>query len=547
LTLEQFETNLRESELLGHSQLDSIRTEIDGGLYADPTTLAASLLSRGVLTAWQCEKLLAGIDRGFILGKYKLQRLIANSDMSSVYEAEHLLLHRRVALKILSKELAGDGSFLERFYREAQAVASLDHPNIMRGFDVGQEGDYHYLVMEFIEGTSLQGLVEVGGPLPFDQAAELIRQAALGLGHAHQAGLIHRDIKPANLLLDLEGTVKILDLGLVRSLSHEEDGQAGLTRIHDERVLGTVDYLSPEQAIDSHDVDIRTDIYSLGCTLYFLLVGSPPFSKGTLAERLLAHQTQTAPPISISRPDVPEGLARIVERMLAKKPEERFQNPAEVSTALNDWLLGLRRDSSSIINHEGAPHVRPSRGKERREGLRLPRPATQHAKVAVKVVSPRASLTPSAASNLNSWISDDPKIVPRDFGPTNRPLLECWERWVIVMQALSSPGITRPRIDETTYRRIYYELRQAYRASFADADESTRRILRKIEDLTSPWPTLRSLISILRGEMKHDILMQATEIDLLFQRRSRHNLSTLSLALLLASGAALYLLFSYLS
>jgi serine/threonine protein kinase len=546
LTLEQFASSLRESGLLSRSQLDSISTEIAGGLHAGPTSLAASLCSRGVLTKWQSEKLLAGIDRGFFLGKFKLQRLIAKSDMSSVYEAEHLLLHRRVALKILSKELAGDGSFLDRFYREARAIARLDHSNIVRGFDVGQEGDYHYIVMEFVEGASLQGLVEADGPLPFDKAAELIRQAALGLEHAHRAGLIHRDIKPANLLLDLEGTVKILDLGLVRSLPNEEDGQAGLTRLHDERVMGTVDYLSPEQAIDSHDVDIRTDIYSLGCTLYFLLVGSSPFSKGTLAERLLAHQTQPATPIAVSRPDVPKDLALIVDRMLAKRPEGRFQDSGDVATALSDWILS-RRDPSTIINDEGVSRVRPSRGRERPESLRRSRPAAQSATVSGRVGASRPITVPSRASNASLCVAHHSKVLPREAGRTTRSLIECWERWVIVMQALGSQTITRRRIDEATYRQIYHELQQAYRVSFADADESARRILRKIEDLTSPWPTLRSLLSILRSDMKDSILMQANEIDQLFQRRAKRSLSTRSLALLLASGIALYLILSYLS
>ena len=534
LTLEQFVSNLQKSGLLGRAQLDAIRSEVGEGSHPDPSSVAAALRTRGALTTWQVDKLLAGIDKGFFLGKYKLLRLVANSSMSTVYEAEHVLLNRRVALKVLPKVLVGDGSFLDRFYREARAVARLDHPNIIRGFDVGQEGDHHYLVMEFVEGSSLQQLGEANGPLPFDEAAELIRQAALGLQHAHGAGLIHRDIKPANLLKDLTGTVKILDLGLVRSLPHEDEGEVGLTRIHDEGLLGTVDYLSPEQAIDSHNVDIRSDIYSLGCTLYFLLAARPPFAKGTLAERLLAHQSQAPAPLTVLRPDIPKGLVEIVARMLAKRPEDRYQAPGEVVIALGDWLQGRHPQAVATTG------PRPSPGPSRAKVARKPEARSPASTALGGPGPPSTPARPEGAPRASSG----PEAPTGDAEEAARRLAGSWERWAIIVEALVSRASFGQKVDEATYQLIYQELLEACRASFAGADASTRLTLRKIEDLAAPWPTLRSLRSILLSEMNAGILQQFDEIDRALRPRPKPFLSGQTLVWLFVLVGALALIYS---
>ncbi|HEV3021395.1 MAG TPA: serine/threonine-protein kinase, partial [Pirellulales bacterium] len=254
----------------------------------DTRLVCSRLTEAGLLTDWQSRQLLEGRNRGFFVGKYKLLDHLGTGGMGSVFLAEHVLMRRRVAIKVLPTSRVHDTSYLGRFYREARAAAALDHPNIVRAFDVDNEGDVHYLVMEYVTGRDLNSIVARDGPLDFVTAAENFRQAADGLAHAHRAGLVHRDIKPANLLVDDGGTVKLLDLGLAR---FEADDEASLTRQFDEKVLGTVDYLAPEQAFDSHLVDTRADIYSLGCTLYFALSGHPPFPTGTLAQRMLWHQT----------------------------------------------------------------------------------------------------------------------------------------------------------------------------------------------------------------------------------------------------------------
>jgi eukaryotic-like serine/threonine-protein kinase len=492
LTLEQFVSVVKESRLVSHASLAASLRQLSGEAgEPDPSKLADDLVARGELTTWQADKLLGGIHQGFFLGKHKLLRLLASGSMSAVYEAEHVLMQRRVALKILPRSLVGEASFLERFYREARAVARLNHPNIIKGFDVGQDGDTHYFVMEFVQGSTLQNLVEASGPLPIEDAVEMIRQAALGLEHAHQAGLVHRDVKPANLLRDLEGTVKILDLGLVRSQPNENDADAGLTRLHDEAVLGTVDYLSPEQAIDSHTVDIRSDVYSLGCTFYFLLTGAPPFAVGTLTERLMAHQSRSPTPLAMLRRDTPDSLSPIVDRMLAKRPQDRYQSPGEVANVLHDWLS--TRASSSAIR--GAP-----------------------VSLSISAATPEARETrPEAAVDPEKAPSPSPAPTP------SLSLSESWVRWTKVVESIGL-GAFGPKVDETFYKRIYEDLLLVCRVSFPDADEPTRRTLRRIEDLVAPWPTLRSLRSILQSEMSETILLRLQEIDRVVRIRSRGNL-----------------------
>jgi serine/threonine-protein kinase len=252
------------------------------------------------------------------------------------------MMRRQCAIKVLPQnQIDKHSSVLERFYVEAQAVASLDHQNIVRAYDVSKEvkdnKEIHYLVMEYVEGQDAQVMVQESGRLDYVKAAEIIRQTANGLAHAHENGLIHRDIKPANLLIDKKGIVKILDLGLARF--HDDSGMASLTAAHNETVLGTADYLSPEQALNSHNVDPRTDIYSLGCTAYFLLTGQPPFPEGSVAQRLVAHQVKPPKPIAEERSDAPPELTAIVGKMMAKTPDDRFQSASEVATILAAWLV----------------------------------------------------------------------------------------------------------------------------------------------------------------------------------------------------------------
>lgn len=339
LTVEQLLDLIKRSGLVERDQLAKIIAEIksSGERPTEPEDLAQRFIDAGLLTRWQADKLLEGRHRGFFLGKYKLLGHLGTGGMSSVYLAEHVLMRRRVAIKVLPQKRVNDSSYLQRFYREARAAAALNHPNIVLAHDVDHDGGNHFLVMEYVEGSDLQVMVKRDGPLDYVQAANYIYQAAKGLEHAHRSGLIHRDMKPANLLVDQRGTVKVLDLGLAR-FSGEEEGKASLTVAYDENVLGTADYLAPEQALNSHEVDHRVDVYSLGCTFYFLLMGHPPFPEGTIAQRIMKHHTEEPTPIRQERPDVPGDLAEICQKMMAKKVENRYQTAQEVVDALGRWL-----------------------------------------------------------------------------------------------------------------------------------------------------------------------------------------------------------------
>jgi serine/threonine-protein kinase len=341
---------VRRSGLVDKDRLNDLLLELKreaaGHSISDTDFVAGRLVEAELLTRWQADRLLEGRHKGFFLGKYKLLSLLGTGGMSSVYLAEHVLMQRRVAIKVLPKNRVEDTSYLARFHREAQAAATLDHRNIVRAYDVDDQAGVHYMVMEYIEGRDLNHIVQEDGPLDYLSAAEYIRQAAEGLAYAHQAGLIHRDVKPANLLVDQKNVIKLLDLGLARFAGEDK---VSLTLTFDENVLGTADYLAPEQALDSHAADARADVYGLGCSMYFVLTGHPPFVGGTLAQRLMRHQNESPSSIFLDRPDAPPDLVEICMKMMAKQPDERYQSAGEVAAALAEWLVarGQRVESGS--------------------------------------------------------------------------------------------------------------------------------------------------------------------------------------------------------
>jgi serine/threonine protein kinase len=335
-TIEEFLAVTRKSGLVDAARLEeAIKKDWPDRSQPLPEEFVQRLIDTSLLTKWQADQLRKGRSKGFTLGKYTLRGLIGAGGMSSVYLAEHATLHNLVAIKVLPVKRVDKSSYLARFEREAQAAARLSHPNIVRAFDLGTADTIHYIAMEYVDGIDLHQKVKRDGPLPLRDAVDAVRQAALGLHFAHEEGFVHRDIKPANLIVDKRGTVKILDLGLAFAGGEEEDS---LTREHNEKVLGTADYLAPEQARDSHAADRRSDIYALGCTLYYLLVGRPPFAKGTLAERIQAHLHQTPPNLLVEATGVPSAIADLYFRMLEKHPDARPQSAKEIADSLDAWL-----------------------------------------------------------------------------------------------------------------------------------------------------------------------------------------------------------------
>ncbi len=326
-TVLSFLDHLRASGLLSDGQLDELSRCPEA---SDPaaTPLARAVFQRGWLTRFQLSAIAAGRATDLTTGPYTLLDRLGEGGMGTVYKALHQHLRRVVALKVIRKDRLANSTAVSRFYQEARLVAALSHPNIVLAYDAGQAGNVHYFAMEYVEGIDLSRLVKEQGPLPLPLACEYIRQAALGLQHAHEKGLVHRDVKPSNLLVSRppDEVVKILDLGLARLRRGDDTAltRAGFT-------VGTADYMAPEQALNSRAADIRADLYSLGCTLLYLLTGKPPFAGGELTEVLLRHQIHKAASLADCGVEAPAAVQAIIDKLLAKDPDDRYQTPAELA------------------------------------------------------------------------------------------------------------------------------------------------------------------------------------------------------------------------
>jgi hypothetical protein len=348
LSVADFLKAAQQSRLLVAAQI----VPLQQGGFSDATALAGHLVSLGSLTSLQAEFLLKGRGTDLVMGPYLLMDRLGQGWSSYVFRARHTLLNRVVALKVIRKELIAElGPDLgRRFFQEMQAIGRMSHRNVVAAYDAGPIGDTFFLAMEYVEGMDLASVVARDGPLDAGKACAYIREAALGLQHAHDCGLVHRDLKPSNLLLcdGPRATVKILDLGLARlHLTETGRSQSHLTCGGD--LLGTPDYMAPEQAEDPHQADVRADIYSLGCTLHFLLTGQPPFAGGSIMQKLKRHREEEPPRLEAAQPTIPPVVAQVVRRCLAKRPEDRFGTPAELALALEAarthgpgrwWLLG---------------------------------------------------------------------------------------------------------------------------------------------------------------------------------------------------------------
>ncbi|MCE9534401.1 MAG: serine/threonine protein kinase [Planctomycetes bacterium] len=329
---------LRLIERSGLVTLEKINEALAGR--QPPSSLlnfARWLVKAGLLTTFQADQLLQGKSRGFFLGKYRVLKHLGGGATAGVYLCEHQIMKNRVAVKVLSQELLDeDESVLRRFRREAQAAAALSHPNIVRTIDLDEDNGRHFLVMEYVEGVTLDEWMKKNPNTPARIFVRLILHAVKGLEHINDSGLIHRDLKPSNLLLDRQGTVKILDLGLARFTDERCDD---LTQVQGAGIMGTVDFMSPEQAEGIADLDIRSDIYSLGATLYYLVTGGQiPFPSHSLGAKMIAIQMQEPRSIREIRPEIDPLLERIIAKMMAKTAAKRPQNPRELSTLLQAWL-----------------------------------------------------------------------------------------------------------------------------------------------------------------------------------------------------------------
>jgi serine/threonine protein kinase len=332
VTAEQLFKNLSVSGLMTTDDVSALMATLPKGeRREDAQFIAQELVRQGKLTRYQANALYQGKTKGFIFGEYTVLDRVGAGGMGQVYKAQHRRMERIVALKVLPPSATTSPDAVQRFQREVKAAARLLHPNIVTAFDAGEAGGVYFLVMEYVEGWDLAELPKERGPLSESDAISYILQAAKALQFAHSMGVIHRDIKPANLLLDHTGTVKVLDMGLAR-LDSTSATPSDLT--HSGQVMGTVDFMAPEQANDTRHVDGRADIYSLGCTLYRIVTGQNVYRGETVVERMMAHRDKPIPSMRVARPDVSDALDQVFRKMVAKRPEDRYQTMDEVVTAL---------------------------------------------------------------------------------------------------------------------------------------------------------------------------------------------------------------------
>lgn len=333
MSTDRFLHKLAKSRLLTAERLASATRE--SRTCNSASEIAEILVDRAILTRWQADHLLAG-KSGFFLGKYKLLELIGRGAMGVVFKAEQPGMRRVVALKVMSQSLLDKPNAVDRFRREIRAAATLDHPNIVTAYDADSVDGRYYLVMEYVDGPDLKTWLRTHGQLPIGWVCECIRQAALGLQHAYERGVVHRDVKPSNLLVNAETAlvapkIKILDMGLARFVS-ESQVDGGLTRV--DATLGTTDYVAPEQVISPREADVRADVYSLGCTFFQLLTDELPFESSGSVARLLLQPNQSPRDLRTLRPEISVELAAVLEKMLSYEPGDRFQTPMEVATVL---------------------------------------------------------------------------------------------------------------------------------------------------------------------------------------------------------------------
>lgn len=346
---------IQASGLLSERQFRDLKARVlDGAYPLESRALAQRLVRDKLLTEYQARRLLSNKPNGLVVGRYIIMDRIGSGSMGRVYKAHHQLMDRVVALKIIAPEIVSNTRVVARFQREMRLVGRLDHPNVVRAFDADQLGDILYIVMEFVAGRSLGMIFRNQGPIDPMAVVGYAAQAATGLAHAHEQGIVHRDVKPSNLLLSETGQLKVLDLGLGVLMEADEETNFATA---DGIAVGTIDYMSPEQACGK-EVDGRSDIFSLGCTMYHLISGRLPYPGETPVDRLGRRLSGSFVPIVDVKPDTPAPIVKVLERMMASRPSERFQTAAELAKVLEG--LGRPRPAASSASAPRKPAARPA-------------------------------------------------------------------------------------------------------------------------------------------------------------------------------------------
>lgn len=389
--------------------------------FPNARALASVLIQRKWLEPYQANQILQGHGEMLVLGPYRLLERLGEGAMGQVFKAWNPKLERIQAVKMIHKEHLASRKAMERFRREMETASHLDHPNIVLVRDADEVDNRPYMVMDYVDGTDLSRMVKESGPLPIAHAVDFIRQAADGLQHAHDRGVIHRDIKPGNLLVARDGTVKILDFGLARFQTSE--GEAGrLTQFGS--VLGTVDYIAPEQAENAQAADHRSDIYSLGCTLYFILTARAPFPGATMVERVSARMVGKPPSVRAVRPEVPRGLDSVLQKMMARDPAERYPSAREVARALapfGEQAAAAGAPEAPLAQPVSSPVFVPAP-----QGVPLAQPVAQQAAVPLAAPVQHAGKDPFAFSMSEEEIDASIPVPapPPNEGTPSTPFLK---------------------------------------------------------------------------------------------------------------------------
>ncbi len=571
-----FLDHLRQSGLLTEEQLTAGVARFGDDAPAD--TLVDGLIADGLLTTFQAKRLCAGKGQGLVLGQYRILDELGRGGFGQVYKALHTVMDRIVAIKVIAPELIEDERARTWFKREVLALTQLYHPNIVMAYDANEADGMLFLVMEYVDGQNLEALVRKQGPLPFTLACELMRQAAQALQYAHEKGMVHRDIKPGNLLIPngavaqlsltplLRGpssapavAVKVVDFGLARL--HSNSSAATLMLQNEKSFLGTPDYVSPEQAYNVHAVDIRSDLYSLGCTFYHALTGQRPFRGTTALETVVKHLKEDAPPLEELRPETPAGLGAVIRRLMAKEPEKRFQTPAELIGELA-FLCGQEGAPMRLAGAARPAAFKPGPAPASRGAESRPLPQSAFVATAVLPALSREDQRDSAglaaetpldrtavtAAALNAAIADQPAVtavtpVPAAFRPlvvhAERPnqatpfpaapstdetaepegpaaeqaplspaelaqvdaaVRRAWQQWTEVVEAITK-GQDCTRVREEAYQLLHGQLLALCGAQAKAADPARRVRFQRLEAIAEPWLTARALASADRGTL----------------------------------------------
>ncbi|HYV38752.1 MAG TPA: protein kinase [Gemmataceae bacterium] len=517
--LQTFLRHLRDSKLLDDRQLEEVVRQCGPG--ADASGVSKALIDKELLTRFQFARIAGGRASQLVMGKYHLLDELGRGSFGRVFKAKHTVMNRLVALKVITPELLTDTQIRSWFRREVLAATRLQHPNIVMAFDADEIDHNLFLAMEYVDGPTLETVVDEEGPLEIHRAMTMMHQTALALQHAHEQGMVHRDIKPANLLLPRQGpsankgvVVKVVDFGLARL--YPKTSPQNQTLDKETGFVGTPCFMSPEQAHDLHDVDIRSDLYSLGCTYYYALTGSAPFSGRTLVEILAKHLAGDAKPLEHFRPEIPPGFAAVVRRLMERKPEKRFQTPEELASELS-YLLApgsnwahqaqpakeiAEPTTSENVSFEGDPQLEFVQSALMQSDYRATHVSNL---VSLETNLPNCAVPQETASSANAGSTkpsaqvDTASVCHMETERTGDPaaLRDVWRQWFAIVQRLAAGE--KLRLDTNSYRHLHRELLQAAKALAKSQDSPVKCLAERVETVVEPWLTPQTLCSLDRS------------------------------------------------